>query len=284
MFNVNDKSRNIDEMNKYLLAKTLSMFTYKNLPSTIPAKQLERILQQTGYAFFTKVDGKFYAFWGGLGGERNEYYEPTKININNPALSLSQQYTIETDGVLICNDDMKMGLHPVMERFHTLMMENQVTMNLLSFNSRTTKFFSASDDKTKESAEQFIKKLWDGEFSVIGDNAMFDGVKSHTADTSGSTSIKDLIEYQQYLKSSLLGELGINAPHNMKRERLTGGEVEQHAEDLSIFVDNMKDCRDQALEKINKKYGLNIKCEFAGVWKAKRDAKNPEPSIVTEGR
>lgn len=284
MYKVNDKAHSVEELNWYMMAKTLSMFEYKNLPSTIPQRQMERLLQASGYCYFTKVEGKFYVFWGGLGGERDEYYNPTTINVNNPALKLSKQYTIKEDGVLIRNDDMHLGLWPLMERFHTLMVENTISMNMASFNSRTTKFFSASDDKTKESAEQFIKKLQDGELTVIGDNAMFDGVKSHTADTSGSTSIKDLIEYQQYLKSSLLGELGINAPHNMKRERLTGSEVEQHEEDLSIFVDNMKACRDEALLEINKKYGLNIKCEFAGVWKAKRDAETPESSILTEGR
>lgn len=284
MYKVNDKAKNVSQLNRYMLAKTLSMFTYKGLPETVPAKDLELLLQTKGYAYFTEVEGKPYVFWGGQGGELDEYYSPTVININNPALRFNEQLTIKEDGVLIKNDDMEIGLYPLLEKFHSLMVENQITMDMYSFNSRALKFFSASDDKTKESADLFIKKLKEGEFTVIGDNAMFDGVKTHTANSSGSSSITELIEYQQYLKSSLYGELGINSPFNMKRERVNSGEVNQHEESLSIFVDNMKECRDEAVKKINEKYGLNIRCEFAGVWKAKREQNESQSTIVTEGR
>ena len=36
---------------------------------------------------------------------------------------------------------------------------------------------SASDDKTKQSADLFLQKILDGEFSIIGENAFFKGVK-----------------------------------------------------------------------------------------------------------
>lgn len=284
MYKVNDKAKNVSNLNRYMLAKTLSMFTYKGLPETIPPRDLELLLQTKGFAFFTMVEEKPYVFYGGQGGELDEYYSHTVININNPALKFNEQLNIKEDGVLIKNDDMQMGLYPLLEQFHSLMVENQITMDMYSFNSRALKFFSASDDKTKESADLFIKKLKEGEFTVIGDNAMFDGVKTHTSNSSGSSSITELIEYQQYLKSTLYGELGINSPFNMKRERVNSGEVSQHEESLSIFVDNMKENRDEALKKINKKYGLNISCDFAGVWKAKREKDETKSTIVTEGR
>lgn len=281
MYNIKDKSRNVTEMNRYMLAKTLSMFTYRNLPSTIPARELELLLQTRGFAYVTKVNDKLYAFYGGQGGELDEYYSPTKITINNPALKFNEQLDIATDGVMVSNDEMQLGLIPIFERFHTLMVENQISMDLNSFNSRTLTFLSASDDKTRESAERFIKKLKDGEMSVIGDNAMFDGVKSHSGNSSSSSKITELIEYQQFLKSSLYGEVGINSPFNMKRERVNSGEVNQHEESLSVFVDNMKDSRDDAISKINKKYGTNITCEFSGVWASKHEQSQ---SIITDSR
>lgn len=284
MYKVNDKAKNVSNLNRYMLAKTLSMFTYRGLPETIPQKDLELLLQTKGFAFFTMVEETPYVFYGGQGGELDEYYSPTRININNPALKFNEQLNINEDGVLIKNDDMQMGLYPLLEQFHSLMVENQITLDMYSFNSRALKFFSASDDKTKESADLFIKKLKEGEFTVIGDNAMFDGVKTHTSNSSGSSSITELIEYQQYLKSSLYGELGINSPFNMKRERVNSGEVNQHEESLSIFVDNMKENRDEALKKINQKYGLNIRCEFAGVWKAKREKDKTKTAILTDER
>lgn len=53
------KTRNINQLNKYMLAKTLSMFEYQGLPETIPQRELERLLQTNGYAFITKC-----ARWG----------------------------------------------------------------------------------------------------------------------------------------------------------------------------------------------------------------------------
>lgn len=278
MYDIRNKTRNIHNMNGYMLAKTLGMFSYTGLPETIPAKALEKILQGHGFAFVADVGGELYALSGGLGGVPDPYGEPTQINVTNPALNLTRTYEFG-EGVLVCNDSMRMGIYPLMDQYHTLLTENTINMDMLAFNSRNPATFSASDAKTQESAERYIKKLREGETAVIGDNAMFDGVKRHAGGDSGTTSITELIEYNQYLKAALLGELGINAPFNMKRERVNSGEVDQHEEALSIFVDDMKAQRDHALEKINAMFGTNIACEFAGVWREKRNgqenAENP---------
>lgn len=282
MYSASDKTRNIRNMNGYMLAKTLGMFRYTGLPDTIPARALEKILQGHGFAFVADVGGELYALSGGLGGVPDPYGEPTQINVTNPALNLTRTYELG-EGVLIKNDSMRMGIMPLMNQYNTLLNENAINMDMLAFNSRSPTTFSASDAKTQESAERYIKKLRDGEIAVIGDNAMFDGVKRHGSGESGNGSITELIEYNQYLKSSLLGELGINSPFNMKRERVNSGEVDQHEEALSIFVDNMKAERDDALVKINAMFGTNIACEFDGIWKEKRNGQeNAENPVDTE--
>lgn len=276
-----NKAQHIKELNRYMLAKTLSMFEYSGLPDTIPAKELERLLQTNGFAFISEVDGNLYALSGGLGGERDAYQNPTTINVANPALNVSQTFNLESDGVLIGNDDEMMGIMPLMRYYHGLLTENNISMNLASFNARVTTFLSASDDKTRESAERFIKRIKDGELTVIGDNAMFDGVKSHSGSSASNARITDLIEYQQFLKSTLYGELGINAPFNMKRERLNSSEVGQHESSLTLFVDDMKRCRVEAIEKINEKYGTEITCKFSGVWA--REEKKQDSQATIEG-
>lgn len=274
-YNPSNKEANVSQLNAYMLAKTLSMFSYEGLPSTIPAKALEKLLQRNGYAFIAEHNGSLCALWGGLGGVPDEYGEPTQINVSNPALGINKTYDL-AEGVLIKNDDMALGLMPIMQQYHGLMVENQLTMDMLSFNSRTTTILSASDDKTKASAEAFMKKIKEGEVSIIGENAFFEGVKSHTTSTTGGTKITELIEYHQFLKSSLLSEAGINAPFNMKRERVNSGEVNQHEESLSIFVDNMKENREEALFKVSDLFNVDIICDFAGVWKRKRGNEEKE--------
>lgn len=276
---ITDKARNISQLNRYMLAKTLSMFSYSGLPDTIPEKELEKLLQTHGYAFYTEIDEVPYVVWGGMGGELDEYYNPTEIVVHNPALGINRNFNIKTDGVLIKNDDMEMGLIPLFERFNTLMVENQINLDMHAFNTRAIQLLSASDDKTRESAELFLKKLRNGESAVIGDNAMFDGVKVHTTNTGSSSVLTHLIEYQQFLKAAMYNEVGVSAPSNMKRERLVSGEVNQQEDALLVFVDSMMKCRQEAVEEINRRYGEKVKVEFGGIW-GRKDEKKDEARII----
>lgn len=277
MYITNDKAKILGDLNGYLSAKTLGMFRYEGLPDTIPALELERLLQGVGFAFVSEVDGDLYALKGGLGGEPDAYGRPTTINVTNPALKLAKSLTLKDDGVLMVNDALALGLTPLFERYHTLMMENSINMEMMAFNSRAINTLSASDNKTLESAERYIKKLKDGEMSVIGDNAMFDGVKKQGGSASGRDTIKDLIEYNQFLKSSLYSEVGINTPFNMKRERVNADEVGQHEDGLFIFINEMKTRRTEALEKINEKYGTNITVKFSRAWEKYNEPEPEEP-------
>lgn len=281
MYKVNDKVKNIQELNDYMLAKTLGMFSYSGLPETIPQREIERLLQLNGYVFVTEHEGALYAFTGGMGGERDAYNLPTKINVSNPALGLNKTFDLKTDGVLITNDSVGMGLKPLFDRFNSLLVENHITMSLNNFNTRLTRVISAGDDRTKDSAESFLKKLDDGEMSVIGENAFFEGVKVHGSGGNSSPSITSLVEYHQYLKAALYSEVGINSPFNMKRERLNTAEVKQDSEYISVLVDNMLFCRKEGLEKLNDKYGLEINIQFAGVWKREANTSESVEAVGT---
>ena len=54
------KAKNVIIQNNYMLAKTISMFEWENLPDTIPYKELEKLLQVNGFAFITEVNGELY--------------------------------------------------------------------------------------------------------------------------------------------------------------------------------------------------------------------------------
>lgn len=265
-YNYKDKPANVKQLNQYMLAKTLSMFEYAGLPETIPYEALEKMLQQNGYAFITKVEGELYAFTGGLGGELDAYYQPTQIVIANPALKFNKTLDIKKDGVLIKNDDMCMGLLSLYEKAHTMMIENEINMTVYGYNTRTQKLISASDDKTRESAELFLKKAIDGDIAVVGENAIFDGVRMQTAQGSQSVTITNMTEYQQYLKGSLYNEVGLSSNFNMKRERLISSELDASEDSLFPFVYNMMKCRIKAIEQINKMFETTIKVDFGSVW------------------
>lgn len=270
-YDYKDKTRNINQLNKYMLAKTLSMFEYQGLPETIPQRELERLLQTNGYAFITKApDGELYAFSGSLcGTERDPYGQPTQITIANVALNFNKTLDLNKDGVLLRNDDMRIGVMPVFEKCNTLLVENDVNMVMWGFNSRIQKLITAPDDKSKESADLYMKKIIDGDLSIIGDNAMFDGVKMQAPAASSGAGVQQMIEYQQYIKSEMFNEVGLSSNFNMKRERLISSEVDQAEDSLFPLVYNMMENRISGITALNETFGLDITVDFGSVWALK---------------
>ena len=278
MFDFKDKSTNLDYMNRYIYAKTLSMFDYEGLPETIPEIELEKQLQKTGSAFITEVNGELYSFTGTPSAEVDVYGNHTKIRIDNTALKLNKEYDLKRDGVLFQNDDENLGLHQIVNRYNSLLLENEITMYLDSYNTRIQSLISAGDDSTKESAELYLQKVIDGELGVIGENRLFEGIKTHNAKVHGQGSVVQLIELNQYIKANLLNELGLNANYNMKRERLNTSEVTMNDDLLRPFVDNMLTCREKAVALLNEKYNLNVTVQFGSIWAGQNV--EPESEVI----
>ena len=283
---IRDKDTAVTEFIANTLAKTQSMFEYEGLPDSIPQKELERLLQTTGNAFVTSVDGVLYALSGGKGGEPDVYGRATLYTVANPALKLNKTYDIQKDGVLIENDSNGESLLPLIGRYAVLHTDGLISLNTASILTRITMLISASDDKTKQSADEFLRKIQDGEFSIIGENAFFKGVNMQTAPTTNSVYITQLIELIQYYKASMYNELGLNANYNMKRERLNLGEVSMNVDVLLPYVDNMLKERQNAVEKINEMFDTEISVKLASSWGLERDnynaladnLENPDPT------
>ena len=260
----------IDDM----LTKCNQMFVYTGLPDTVPKRILEKYLTENGDCIFTKHNDKFVILIGGAGGVLNEYYEPTKYIVSNPYLNLTKEYTINSgdvdDCVLIRNDCKSRGLIPLLSKHAVMCNDCEISINMLTNNLRTQYLISAGDNKTKENADVFIKKLIDGDFSCIAENTFLDGVKVHNVVTNASY-IKDFIELNQYLKATAFNEIGLDANYNMKRERLTAGEVELNTSILIPLADDMLEQRKIAVDAINKKYGLNITVDLSSVWKMQKE-------------
>ena len=279
---IKDKDTAVNHYIDNYLTKTQSMFVYENLPVTIPQSELEHLLQTTGNCFVAEVDGKLYALSGSTGGVNDAYNRPTQYIVANPALNLCKTYEIGKDGVLVKNDYYMNGLLPLIGKFAVLLTDSNISLNTAVILSRITMLISASDDKTKQSADTFMQKILDGDFSVIGESAFFDGVKLQTIPTGSSSQLMQLMEIIQYYKANLLNELGLNANFNMKRERLNRSEVSMNIDVLLPFVDNMLYERQQAVEAINEMFGTEITVDLHSSWKTTHEQNDElEQEVVT---
>lgn len=268
---IKDKDKSVNGYIRKMLAITQAMFVYKGLPETLPQSNLENLLQTNGNVFVTEVDGKLYAFTGGLGGTPNAYNEASEYIVSNPYLQLNKSYKIDVEGVLIKNDSGANSLLPIFGKYGVLCSDTLLSLNTCSVLSRITMLISASDDKTKQSADDFVTKILQGDFSVIGENAFFKGVNLQSISTQSSNQITQLIELLQYFKASAFNEIGLNANYNLKRERLNTSEVQMNVDALNPYVDNMLQERKKAVEKINAMFDTAISVELGSSWAIRKE-------------
>ena len=265
-YNHLDKKTNVNNHIKYMLNRSVNMFKYHNLPDTIPAKELELLLQCHGYAVICKINNELYAVKAGLGGESDVYGNPTQAVVTVPYLNYNDTLNIDTDCIVMNNDIMQIGLLPMYQKYCTLMNENEITMLLVTINKRIQNFISANDDNTVQSARKFLQNVFDGKMGVIAEQRLFDSLKiAHTGSQAGM-SLTELFEFEQYLKASLFNEIGLSANYNMKRERLTKSEVECNTDNLYPLPDEMLSSRREAIDKINNLFGTDILVEFSSSW------------------
>ena len=279
---IKNKDKSVNGYIRKMLAITQAMFEYKGLPETLPQNNLENLLQTNGNVFVTEVNGKMYAFTGGLGGVPNAYNEATEYIVSNPFLNLNKSYKIDVEGVLVKNDSGANSLLPIFGKYGVLCSDTLLSLNTCSVLSRITMLISASDDKTKQSADDFVNKIMQGDFSVIGENAFFKGVNLQSISTQSANQITQLIELLQYFKASAFNEIGLNANYNLKRERLNTSEVQMNVDALNPYVDNMLQERKKAVDKINAMFGTEISVELASSWAIRKEENKTETETEEE--
>ena len=258
----------------YMFLKTNRMFKWENLPDTIPDYMIEKFLQEFGKCIFYKYEDEFYIFDFSFSNIPNVYNEPSGILFTNVALKLTVNEkrdlkNVTENGVIILNDNKIKGLKPIFDKYADLLTESEITIKLISQLDRMKTFISAGDERTKKDCENFLQKIKNGELSVIGDNTIFESVKSFN-NGGVNTSISQYIELIQYLKAQCLNEIGINANYNLKRERLNNSEIQLNDFGLLPFCNLMLLQRQKAVEKINKKFNLDIKVSFSDIWEIEK--------------
>lgn len=279
-----DKEMSISYLTRYMLNKTQSMFKWSNLPDTIPQRDLELLIQCRGFAGIYETDKGLFAFGGGLGGGPNPYYMPTILTISNPALNLSVNAKINDDCIIIPNDSLYLGLLPLFNRYASQMVEIELSIQIALINSRIPALIASDNDNTTKSAEKYLDDIKNGKLGVIANRQFFEGVKTQPYGVTSNTNIlTNLIEMLQYTKASWYNELGLNANYNMKRESINSGESQLNDDALLPLVDDMLITRQTAIEKVNAKFGLDIRVDFASSWEDNKIELEEAQSNIDEG-
>lgn len=276
-YSIENKRSNEVAIINNILNKTLGMFSYENLPSTLPPEEIEKILQTNGKVFIFDYEGNIVAVKIDLLYDDVDIYgRPLKGNIY---LQDKKEFiTVNlSDGVLISNDYLGLGMLPVLEKYSKFINESELTLYITNIWKRASKLISVSDDSTLNSARAFINKMEQGEIGIISTNPIIDSL-TISNETVTTVSMGDLIQYDNYFKSLLFNEIGLSYNKQMKKERLITSEVEQDQDTNKPVIENMLTCRIKGIEKINRKYNLNVTVDISESWR------NSKPEDDTGGK
>lgn len=279
-----DKETSVYNYIQYMFDRTNTMFRYTGLPDTIPEPMLEYMLQIYGSVAVLEHKDSLYAIRCNFGGPPDPYYRPTQAVCANPALALTNTYRVVNHlppfdrtrwescppCVRFLNDTQILGLFPLFSRYAWQLTENDISIRSSQINLRAMHIISANNGPEIESAQAFIRLLEDGHLSAIAKQPLLDGIDVINTATGGSNTIVQLIELQQYIKASWANEVGLDSNPNFKREYISASEIDTTSDMMLPLVDNMYECRQQALDAINKQFGTNITVEKSSAWAYKQ--------------
>ncbi len=276
-----------------MLNRTNQMFEYTGLPDTIPKEVLELYLQINGQCCITEVGGNLFALPGGLGGPPDPYFRPTLYIAAIPGLrdgdhSFSKSMKISNhlepfspvhytgECVLVKNDTLMEGMLYMLARYATQLTENDISIRSAQINARAHVNITAETDSEAVSARAYLAALEAGKLEIIMGKAMMDSLNVQNISMNSANVIIQLIELQQYLKASWYNEIGLNANFNMKREYQSEEELQANTDVLLPLVDNMLECRQNAIDEVNKKYGTSISVDKNSSWENKQQERDVE--------
>lgn len=286
LYPVTNKRQNLSDFIVTTLNKTLAMFAYTGLPDTVDRAILEKYLQVFGYVIFYQYQGKLYFTNASLNGQEiSPYNEPTKAVINVPAFNLNQTLTINKNCVLVKNDDLMQGLYPNLKKYGTLLIENEITMLLNTYNDRIQTLIAGGSDQAKNEADKYISNIIDGNLGALAENSFLKDLTVHNTQAQGKIEFSDLVVLQQYLKSDLYNWIGLSSLNNMKKARLNTDEVQANDDNIYPFVDNMLTNRKEGIKMVNKLFNGNIAVDFNGTWQDKAQKRtNPNASTTSSNQ
>lgn len=282
----------------WLLNKTAVMFEYDNLPPTIPAIALERLLQWCGSCVIWRVPAvhkpvgygpsfncsslvnqtieqeqgqeQLFAFKYTLADAPDPYDEPFRVVITSPGFrpTISETLEINKDVAIIRNDTNYRGLYNLHKKYAELLAEAEISLRSTLLVLRDQLLFVAKTEKQRRAVDAYINARELGKPSFIVANDL--GTPLETlVQNSRSNSVELAVNGLQAIKAAWYNEIGLNPSFSMKREYTSAQEIDTQTDLLMPIIDDMYESRRIGVENVNALFGTNISVCKSSAWKMK---------------
>lgn len=259
---LHDENYQENRLFNYYSVMGLNRFKWSNLPEGMESRHIEKALFQKGQAFFYKSDKYgFICLPCNECKELNVYGDPLGVNVTG--VNFSEVINID-DGVRILDNDLQFAPQHHIYYYVQLLgrVERTITMNL---EQQKFPLIMATTKANELTMRNIYKKYSDFEQIMFTDeklaNSLTDGDGLQVANTSVPYLLDKLVDFKKSCQSELYTFLGLNNNDVEKKERLLTNEINANNGTVLMSLDLAFKNRQKACEKINKKFGLNVKVE-----------------------
>ena len=243
-----------------LIELSIAMFDWTGLPNTIDPRFLELTLFKYGQAVFFEDEVMGYlTLTNAVQGGFDVYGYPVASRAYSPYNNYQKNLTLD-DSVIIYNNYLRTPSSLDVEVFAKRLYNLDRVIDVNANAQKTPVLIKCAE--TQRLTMKNLYKEFDGNSPVIfGDNGLNDA--NFTVLSTEAPYVADRI-YQ--LKTQIWNEaltyLGISNINVQKKERLITDEVSRNMGGVIASRYSRLNARQNACEKINKMFGLNIWCEY----------------------
>lgn len=248
----------------------LDIFKYKNLPSSLPAREIEANLLFTGHCFIFPKNGELVTTVTSIYGF-DEYYNPTYATYAQAVLGAKSNLKIK-DYAIVYNSSLKDNvlnlpcdgsLLSFITRYAKLLADIESTIDIYLVNMRLTSIPVATNDQTKSGLKKFFDLLKLGKREIMVDTPIIESFRNvDIVRNSTNDNLTELLQARDKILEMFYRDIGVKFRNN-KRGNMTVEEVESDNQVLLISLDDMLAQRQHDLDTdVNYKYGTNIEVEI----------------------
>lgn len=252
-------NRTFQQYYNRLTELALSMFEWKNLPSSVDARFLEMCLYKDGKAIFFKDEVLGYlGLQCTINGELNVYRIP--INRRAYAVNGYQKQLNENDSVIIYNNYIRTNSMLDVEMFSKRLynLDRAIDVNA---NAQKTPVLIQCDENQRLIMKNLYKQYEGNEPFIFGAKGL-DANALKVLQTGAPYVADKLYELKTQLWNEALTYLGISNINTVKKERMITDEVARNQGGVVASRYSRLEARRQACKQINEMFGLDIWVDY----------------------
>lgn len=222
-----------------------------------------------GKLVFYKIGEKYLVQNFSYTDKLDWYYVPLHGRVVNPWLPTGHQnweFTVDDECVIWNStpDIYTFRNHSVVSdlvwKTATQLSENDMSYYAIQRNHRLVAIITAQDDKQRAEADRILDHLYNADPEMVMKEDLVNRIQVNPISANATRSpLTELIEFAQYILANFYHSFGINSNYNLKREQLNSNEITVNEDVMRLNIEDMLQNRQKGIDKINEKYGLNIR-------------------------